>query len=203
MMITRTLTTAIVAFSVSVLSGCGQPEKTQENAFTSGSDAADQRAEQRMTQLQQLRGNAVEDSDVERSLYERLGGEQGIEAIVDDYIPRVLNDPRVNWSRRDVESGGFLGVGQKSQEWNPSPENVAKLKKHMVQFISLASGGPATYEGGDMKQTHAGMKITNAQFNAAVGDLQATMDKLKVPADEQKELLALIETTRPQIVTEK
>lgn len=193
---------ASLAVSACLLSGCGQPEKTDNDFFTSGSDAADQRAQQQVTRTQQLRGEAVEDAPTKRSLYDRLGGAPGIQQIVDDYIPRVMNDPRVNWSREGVKSGGVLGIGQEDQRWDGNAENVAKLKKHMVQFISLATGGPSTYEGGDMKQLHAGMKITNAQFNAAVGDLQATMDVLKIGVDDQKELLAIIETTRPQVVTE-
>jgi hemoglobin len=47
------------------------------------------------------------------------------------------------------------------------------------------------------------MKITNAEFDAAVGDLKATLDKFQVPTDEQKELLAIVESTRPQVVEER
>ena len=51
-----------------------------------------------------------------------------------------------------------------------------------------------------MKSAHTGMQITNTQFDASVGDLKATLDKLQIPTAEQKELLAIIESTRPQIV---
>ena len=54
-----------------------------------------------------------------------------------------------------------------------------------------------------MKHAHAGLHITNDEFDASVGDFKATLDKLKVPNTEQKELLAVIETTRPQIVQER
>jgi hemoglobin len=85
--------------------------------------------------------------------------------------------------------------------WNASPENVEQLKKHIEQFIALSTGGPSFYDGKDIKAAHADMHITNAEFDAAAGDLKATMDKLQVPDAEQKELLAVIETTREQIVT--
>jgi hemoglobin len=77
------------------------------------------------------------------------------------------------------------------------------MKKHIAQFIANATGGPPLYQGKEMKATHADMHVTNAEFDAAVGDLKASLDNLKVPTEEQKELLAVIETTRPQIVTER
>jgi hemoglobin len=54
-----------------------------------------------------------------------------------------------------------------------------------------------------MKAVHAGMRIGNPEFDAAIGDLKASLDKLRIPDKEQKELLAVIESTRPQIVTER
>ena len=60
---------------------------------------------------------------------------------------------------------------------------------------------PAKYEGKDIVSTHANMHISNPEFEAAVGDLKATLDKLQIPNTEQKELLAIVESTRPQIVT--
>jgi len=50
---------------------------------------------------------------------------------------------------------------------------------------------------------HGGMHVSNANFDAAIGDLKASLDKLGVPTEEQKELLAIIESTRPQVATER
>ena len=80
---------------------------------------------------------------------------------------------------------------------------MARLKKHMVQFFSLATGGPPRYEGKEMKAAHAGMQIENSQFDAAVGDLKASLDRLQVGEKEQKQLLAIVESTRPQVVTQR
>ncbi len=102
-----------------------------------------------------------------------------------------------------LQRGGVLGVGDRSVEWSPSGENVERLKKHMAQFLTLATGGPATYDGRDMKEVHAGMRITNAEFDATVGDLKATLDKLGIAVDEQKELLSIVESTRPQVATQR
>jgi hemoglobin len=135
------------------------------------------------------------------ALFDRLGGETGISNIVADFTPRVLNDPRVNWERKGVKRGGFsLHAGQ-SVTWNATPQNVAVLQQRLMEFLALATGGPPRYTGKDIQATHADMHISNPEFDAVIGDLKASLDKLQVPNLEQKELLAIIESTRPQIVT--
>lgn len=195
--------------------GCGGTKATKkDDFFTSGSREADQRASQRMAKEQQLGGTgqgketagagegAAAQAEGKQTLFDRLGGQQGITAIVDDFTPRVLADPRVNWERKGVKSGGLFSRDE-SATWNPTAQNVATLKKHLVQFLSLATGGPTKYDGGEMKNVHAGMRITNPEFDAVIGDLKASLDKLRIPDKEQKELLAIVESTRPQIVTER
>jgi len=189
-------------------SGCGGsvPGKSPD-FFTSGSREADQRAEQRVAKVQEMRGKGADEQNsnsesARKPLYERLGGDAGIQAIVDDFVVRAIADPRVNWERKGVKSAG-LNLSRKTVEWKPTEENTAKLKKHVAQFLALATGGPAQYEGRDIKELHRGMRITNAEFDAAVGDLKATLDKLHLPPVEQKELLAIAESTRPQVVAER
>ena len=186
--------------------GCGSQQQNSRGFFTSGSREADQRADQRMANAQQLaqsdNGGAKPASDKEQSLYARLGGDQGIKAIVDDFVDRALHDPRVNWTRKGVARGGILHHDQ-SVEWNASPQNINQMKKHIEQFLALSTGGPTFYDGKQIKDAHAGMHITNAEFDAAVGDLKATLDKVHVPDKEQRELLSIIESTRTQIVEER
>src|SRR5262249_24011310 len=109
---------------------------------------------------------------------------------------RLLQDPRVSWRREAVKSNGIF-KRTKTQTSQATPDNVAALKKHMVQFLALATGGPAQYEGKEMKAAHANMQISNPEFEAAVGDIKASLDKLQVPNKEQKEFLAIIESARP------
>jgi hemoglobin len=214
------------------LSGCGtgKPAAQNRDFFTSGSREADQRASQRMAKEEQLTGSGegAGEKNVKKAvasrpgeelsptgntdraaqaqgkltLFDRLGGQQGLTAIMDDFIPRALEDPRVDWQREGTKRTGFR-FRRVKDEWKPTPERVAQLKKHMVQFLALATGGPAKYDGKEMKSAHAGMRITNAEFDAALGDLKATLDKLQIPNKEQKELLSIIESTRPQIVAER
>ena len=213
----ETITFVVMA---AVLAGAGcrsSEEKKKDEFFTSGSREADQRASQRMARDEQLAGGEKEKSEPaaagasgngalqvegKQTLFERLGGEPGITRIVEDFTQRVLADPRVNWNRKGVKTGGLLRRDQ-SVTWNATPENVDKLKTHLVQFIALATGGTPQYGGRDMKAVHGSMQITNPEFDAAIGDLKASLDKSQVPSREQKELLAIIESTRPQIVTER
>ena len=188
--------------------------------FTSGNREADQRADQRMAKTEQLRGGGegagekasakvtadgkpAMKADQQKSLYDRVGGEAQLKAIVDDFVTRAIADPRVNWTRRGVTVGGFSSDRNKSMTWTPTDPGIAQLKKHIVQLLSLSTGGPAFYDGLDMKAAHAHLHISNAEFDAAVGDFKASLDKLQVPNKEQKELLSIIESTRPQVVEER
>lgn len=209
---------ALVAVAVS---GCGGGKPTQQSKdfFTSGSREADQRASQRMAQAEQLSGsgegagekgakesggtNNAATSEEKRSLFERLGGEAGISNIVADFLPRAMQDPRVNWDRKGVKQGGLSFHSGRLVTWNPTPAQAALLQTHMVQFLALASGGPAHYDGKEIQSTHADMHISNAEFDATLGDLKSSLDALRVPNKEQKELLAIVESTRPLIVTDR
>jgi hemoglobin len=190
-----------------VATGCGSQEKKDRGFFTSGSHEADQRAEQRMAKADQLAGKSEKDgakqANEKKSLYDRLGAEQGIDSIVDDFVSRAVADPRINWERKGVTHGGFLGIGSKSSEWSPTVENLEGLKQHLAQFLALATGGPVKYEGREIGEVHRGMHVTNAEFDAAIGDLKATLDKVQLPNPEQKELIAIVESTRPQIVEDR
>src|SRR5688572_15349228 len=204
--ITKYVITFASGLMLAFASGCASEDKKDRDFHTSGSREADQRAEQRVAKTQQLRGEGGDESDAEaakkKSLYERLGGEKGVALIVEDWVNRAIADPRVNWERKGVKSGRWY-QNKKSAEWQNTPEKGTAMKKHIAQFIANATGGPTTYEGGDMKAVHANMKISNAEFDAALGALQASMDNLKIATEDQKELLAVVESTRPQIATKR
>lgn len=217
------LSIAIVSV-LALLAGCAKKEKVNDDFFTSGNREADQRAQQIMAKDAQLKGgtkndgtkpklgttqgdltgpNGVPKADQKKTLYDRLGGKDGVDAIVSDFTTRVMADPTVNWERKGVKQGGISIHRGRSMEWDASGENINRLKTHLAQFIAIKTGGPTTYSGVEMKQAHAGMRITNTEFDASVGSLKATLDKLQIPNDEQKELLAIIESTRNQVVEER
>ena len=222
-----------LAAVLGAVAGCGGGKigKKNDEFFTSGSREADQRASQRMAKAEQLEGSGegTGEKGVKKAapaksgrdeamgsatnkpavvegklaLFDRLGGEAGISNIVADFVLRALEDPRVNWQRKGVKRGISFRRNPSESIWSGNPTNVARLQKHLAQFLALATGGPAQYDGKEMKLAHAGLHISNPEFDAAVGDLKASLDRLKIPNKEQKELLAIVESTRPQVVTER
>jgi hemoglobin len=132
-----------------------------------------------------------ETAPMQKSLYDRLGGKPAITAVVDDFVGRAASDPKVNFTRKGVPGA----------EWQATPENVAHLKMQLVDFISMATGGPNNYKGKSMKESHKNMQITDAEFSAIAADLKASLDKLNVPAKEQGELMAIVGGTKKDIVT--
>jgi hemoglobin len=127
-------------------------------------------------------------------LYERLGGKEAITAVVDDFVNRGAADPKVNFSRQGVPG---------AQAWQATPDNIAKVKQRIAEFVVMAAGGPKTYEGETMKVSHSGMKITDAEFDALAADLRASLEKFKVPKKEADELMAVVGTTRKDIVEKR
>jgi hemoglobin len=185
---------ALAAISLASLTftGCAANEETR--VTSSGDPEADQRAEQRVGS----EGRDGKDK-AEQTLYERLGGVAGIAALVDDMTIRSIADPRVNFERKDVRSGL---LGRRYKPWEANSGNTDRFKRHMIEFLTLATGGPAQYTGGELRAVHRGMKITNNEFDAMVGDIKTSMDKLGMAAREKRDLLAIIESTRKQIVEE-
>ena len=78
--------------------------------------------------------------------------------------------------------------------------HVDALRMHVIFFIAKATGGPVTYTGRDMKSSHKGLGITEAEWNAAAGELVATLDVFKVPEKEKGELLAAVSGLKADIV---
>src|SRR5689334_16946567 len=107
---------ALASLLFALPGGCTTPEeKKDKDYFTSGSREADQRAEQRIAKDQQIKGkgentdankrDAAGKDQEKKPLFVRLGGDQGISSIVDDFVARALADPRVNWERKGVKTG--------------------------------------------------------------------------------------------------
>ncbi|MGE3152958.1 MAG: group 1 truncated hemoglobin [Nitrospiraceae bacterium] len=114
------------------------------------------------------------------SLYQRLGGKEAITAVVDKFVGNVAADNRIN---------KFF-----------ASTDIPKLKTHLVDQVCEATGGPCKYKGRTMKATHAGMGLTNADFDALVQDLVAALDFYKVGKVEKDELLAALGPMRSEIV---
>lgn len=115
-----------------------------------------------------------------RSLYDRLGGRDALAAVVDSFTARVAGDARINrfFAKTDI------------------PE----FKKQLTDQLCAASGGPCKYEGASMKEVHKDMGVSNADFDALVEDLVATLDEFKVGQREKDEVLAALGPMRADVV---
>ena len=122
----------------------------------------------------------------EKSLWDRLGGEPAVKAVVHDFVAKAAEDPKVDFSR-----GGKYKLDEAA---------VANLEKLLVQLVSKVSRGPLKYEGRSMKESHQGMKITDEQFGALAADLIEVLKEYKVPQKEMDELIGIIGTTKKDIV---
>jgi len=119
----------------------------------------------------------------EKSLYERVGGYNALAAVVDDFIGRLVADKQFEKF--------FVGH---------SIDSKKKIRQHILDQFCAATGGPCVYTGRDMKTTHAGLGITNADWDAAAKHLSDSLDKFKVPEKEKGELLAFVTTLKKDIV---
>jgi truncated hemoglobin YjbI len=123
------------------------------------------------------------------TLWERLGGEDAVVKVVDDFVALASKDAKVNISR-----GGKIKLTE---------DAVAKLKGQLVAFVSQATGGPLKYTGKSMKEAHKGMGITDAEFDASVADLKKALEMNGAKTADIKELLDIVEGTRKDIVEPK
>ena len=120
------------------------------------------------------------------SLYERLGGVFAIAAVVDDFIDRVMSDPKLNANPK---------VDEAHHKVHP-----AGFKYLVTEQVCWATGWPQTYTGRSMSESHEHLDINEVEWQAFLEDFQATLDKFEVPAAEQAELFAIVESTKSDIV---
>src|SRR5438094_5920843 len=123
------------------------------------------------------------------SFYERLGGIYNIATVVDDFIDRVMTDPRLNANP---------AVNEAHHRVAP-----AGFKYLVTEMVGMATGGPQKYTGRSMVDSHRDLNITPKEWEAFMDDFQQTLDKFKVPAAEQAELKAIVNSTYGDIVIGK
>lgn len=121
-----------------------------------------------------------------RSLYERLGGVYSISIVVDDFIDRIMADARLNANPR---------VDEAHHRVTP-----AGFKYLVTEIVCQATGGPQTYTGRSLADSHKHLLITEQEWEAFMDDFQQTLDKFDIPQREQDELKAIVLSTKADIV---
>lgn len=133
-----------------------------------------------------LAGVARAQDGMKKSLYERLGGYNAIAAVTDDFVGRLIADKQFERF--------FAGH---------STDSKKRIRQHIVDQLCAAAGGPCVYTGRTMKDSHAGLGISEAEWDAAAKHLVATLDKFKVGDAEKKDLLAFVTSLKADIVDKK
>ena len=120
------------------------------------------------------------------SLYERLGGVYSIATVVDDFIDRVMTNPKLNANPRVDEAHHRV--------------SSAGFKYLVTEMVCWAAGGPQSYTGRSMADSHRHLMITAHEWQAFMDDCRQTLTKFNVPPQEKQELIAIVESTKGSIV---
>ncbi len=119
----------------------------------------------------------------QKSLYERLGGYDGITAFSDELLPRLQGDAQL---------GRF---------WqNRGDDGIAREKQLLIDYLCSAAGGPMYYTGRDMKTTHQGMKISESDWEIFLKHAAVTMNVLQIPDQEIDDVVAFVLSLKDDIV---
>ena len=116
-------------------------------------------------------------------LYKAFGEKAGLVALMDDFMVRLLADPR---------------TGPHFQ-----PANQQRIKEQLVEQLCALGGGPCVYKGADMKSSHSNLEIKKSDFHALVEVLQVSMDAKGIAFRKQNEMLALLAPMNRDIITPK
>lgn len=116
-------------------------------------------------------------------LYKAFGEKSGLVSLMDDFMVRLLADPR---------TGPHF-----------KPANQQRVKEQLVEQLCALGGGPCVYKGADMKSSHSNLEIKKSDFNALVEVLQVSMDAKNIPFRKQNEMLALLAPMHRDIITPK
>jgi len=125
-------------------------------------------------------GAAHAQSAADDALYRQFGGQPGLVTLTDDFMLRLLADPRMGPFFKDVDQ--------------------KHVKEELVLQFCEVSGGPCKRDGPNMKKAHAGIDVTRTDFNALVEVLQLSMDAQGIAFGTQNRMLAKLAPMHREIV---
>ena len=124
-------------------------------------------------------------TNLEISLFERLGGEEGISLIVDDIVQAHLDNAEINHV--------FLPLKE-------SPEKFESFKTHVKEFLSSGTGGGAVYTGKDLPSAHKGLKTSEKEFMAAVDDILGVLSRHNIDEETKKDMLYILYSMKGAVI---
>lgn len=119
------------------------------------------------------------------TLYQRLGGAEGIAKLVDDIVEAHMHNPTIK--ARFLPSLDDL-------------DHLGAVKQHLCDFLGAGSGGPEQYGGRSMPDAHRGMNVSAAEYMAAIDDILAALDKNKIDEQTRKDVLAIAYSLKDEII---
>ena len=122
---------------------------------------------------------------VEKTIFEKLGGEEGISGAVDQIVAKHLEN-------EDIRQY-FIPLAE-------NPEHMEQFKQHVKDFLAAGTGGESEYKGRDMAGAHKGLNISEAEFLAALDDILFVLDANKVDRGSRNELLATLYSMKAAII---
>ena len=122
----------------------------------------------------------------EKSLYERLGGLEGISLVVSDFVDVFIQDQVIMSNPRVKE--------------RKTPESAPYIKYQVTTMVCQATGGPCEYTGLDMREAHKGLNVSDSEWDRMVEIFAETLAKHNVPERETQELFGILGPTKDDIV---
>jgi hemoglobin len=129
---------------------------------------------------------AVATSSAASSLWDRLGGEEVLRSVVDDFVNLATRDPKVNYTR-----GGRFPLDDQA---------LASAKRTALEIISMGSGGPYVYTGRTIREIHQSMRITDAEFDAIAADFRTAIGRSAADPADIEAAMDRVYATRSEIV---
>jgi hemoglobin len=118
-----------------------------------------------------------------QSLFERLGGQEGLEAVVDALLVNIGADSRIKHYFNNL--------------------NQIRFKANNVAFLCEKTGGPCSYTGGEIKKVHKSLQVTSEDFDAMMEDIGKTLDEKGVAEADKKELMDIMASSKADIVSSR
>lgn len=174
----RTTTLSLIAITSILSVDCGQP-----TIRPAGRPSPATRAPANTPPAAAAPAPAAPAVPANASLYQRLGGYDALAAVTDDFLGRMLGDPKLAAFFEEVDAKG-----------------KQRVRQMIVDQLCFATGGPCVYVGADMPTAHKGLNISETAWSFAAGYLTETLDKFRVPAREKAEVLAIVIGLKGDIV---
>ena len=121
----------------------------------------------------------------EKSLFDRLGGTEGISSIVDNIVDNHLKNPVIN---------------AKFSHLKPGTESYEMFKRHVKEFLAAGTGGTAKYTGKDMVATHTGFSITGKEFLSTTDDVLMALDSHNIDEETKKDMLYILYSMKDAVM---